>query len=105
MAQAYALAAANRSAEGLALLGFLPISGNESSMSELDVLIMRGVLKLYVDDLPTLSWPSPWRKTPTVRLTSRERTPGPPRSSPAAASGRPRWLTSTRPEPRLSGFQ
>ena len=51
MAQAYALAAANRSAEGLAVLGFLPVSGNDASMSELDVLIMRGVLKLYVDDL------------------------------------------------------
>ena len=51
MAQAYALAAANRSAEGLAVLGFLPVSGNDASMSELDVLIMRGVLRLYVDDL------------------------------------------------------
>ncbi len=51
MAQAYALAAANRSAEGLAVLGFLPVSGHDASMSELDVLIMRGVLRLYVDDL------------------------------------------------------
>ena len=33
------------------MLGFLPVSGNEASMSELDALIMRGVLKLYVDDL------------------------------------------------------
>jgi len=49
--QAYALAVANRSPEGLAVLGFLPVSGNEASKSELDVLIMRGVLKLYVDDL------------------------------------------------------
>jgi DNA-binding CsgD family transcriptional regulator len=51
-AQAYAFAAAGRSPEGLAVLGFLPISGNAASMSELDALIMRGMLQLYVDDLP-----------------------------------------------------
>ena len=50
-AQAYALAAAGRSREGLTLLGFLPISGNEVRLSELDALIMRGMLKVYVDDL------------------------------------------------------
>jgi DNA-binding CsgD family transcriptional regulator len=50
-AQAYAFAAAGRSPEGLAVLGFLPISGNAASMSELDALIMRGMLQLYVDDL------------------------------------------------------
>lgn len=51
-AQAYAFAAAGRSPEGLEVLGFLPASANEVSMSDLDVLIMRGILKLYVDDLP-----------------------------------------------------
>ena len=33
------------------MLGFLPVSGNEASRRQLDALIMRGVLKLYVDDL------------------------------------------------------
>jgi DNA-binding CsgD family transcriptional regulator len=51
-AQAYALAAASRGAEGLAALGFLPVSGNEVPMPETDALIMRGMLKVYVDDLP-----------------------------------------------------
>jgi ATP/maltotriose-dependent transcriptional regulator MalT len=51
-AQAYALAAASRSPEGLAMLGFLPVSGNEVPISETDALIMRGMLKVYVDDLP-----------------------------------------------------
>jgi hypothetical protein len=51
-AQAYAFAAASRSVEGLDRLDFLAISGSEASMSELDALIMRGMLKLYVDDLP-----------------------------------------------------
>jgi DNA-binding CsgD family transcriptional regulator len=51
-AQAYALAAASRSPEGLAVLGFLPVSGNEAPISETDALIMRGMLKVYVDDLP-----------------------------------------------------
>ena len=51
-AQAYAFAAAGRSPEGLAALGFLPVSGNEVPMSETDALIMRGMLKVYVDDLP-----------------------------------------------------
>jgi DNA-binding CsgD family transcriptional regulator len=51
-AQAYAFAAAGRSPEGLAALGFLPASGNEVLLAETDALIMRGMLKLYVDDLP-----------------------------------------------------
>jgi DNA-binding CsgD family transcriptional regulator len=50
-AQAYGLAAAGRSREGLAVLGFLPGPGSEVQMYELDVLIMRGMLKLYSDDL------------------------------------------------------
>ena len=51
-AQAYAFAAAGRTPEGLAVLGFLPVSGNEVPMAETDALIMRGMLKVYVDDLP-----------------------------------------------------
>jgi DNA-binding CsgD family transcriptional regulator len=50
-AQAYAFAAAGRSPEGLATLDFLPVSGNEVPVAESDALIMRGMLKLYVDDL------------------------------------------------------
>lgn len=49
-AQAYGLASAGRSPEGLRVLGFLPVAGSE--VSETDALIMRGMLKLYVDDLP-----------------------------------------------------
>jgi DNA-binding CsgD family transcriptional regulator len=51
-AQAYAFAAASRGPEGLAALGFLPASGSEVPMAETDALIMRGMLKVYVDDLP-----------------------------------------------------
>jgi DNA-binding CsgD family transcriptional regulator len=51
-AQAYAFAAAGRSPEGLAALGFLPASGSEVPMAETDALIMRGMLKVYADDLP-----------------------------------------------------
>ncbi|MGD0603070.1 MAG: AAA family ATPase [Streptosporangiaceae bacterium] len=51
-AQAYAFASAGRSPEGLAVLGFLPASGNEVPISETDALIMRGMLKVYSDDLP-----------------------------------------------------
>jgi DNA-binding CsgD family transcriptional regulator len=51
-AQAYAFAAAGRSPEGLAVLGFLPVPGNEVPLSGTDGLIMRGMLKVYVDDLP-----------------------------------------------------
>jgi DNA-binding CsgD family transcriptional regulator len=50
-AQAYAFGAAGRSPEGLAVLGFLPVSGNEVPVSETDALIMRGMLRVYVDDL------------------------------------------------------
>jgi DNA-binding CsgD family transcriptional regulator len=50
-AQAYAFAAAGRSAEGLDVLDFLPDSGNEVPVSETDPLIMRGMLSVYLDDL------------------------------------------------------
>ena len=49
-AQAYALASAGRSLEGLSVLDFLPMAGSE--VGETDALIMRGMLKVYVDDLP-----------------------------------------------------
>jgi DNA-binding CsgD family transcriptional regulator len=51
-AEAYALAAARRVPDGLAVLGFLPGPGNEVPMAETDALIMRGMLKVYADDLP-----------------------------------------------------
>jgi DNA-binding CsgD family transcriptional regulator len=50
-AQAFAFAAANRSQQGLAVLGFLPVSGQEALTDQTDALIMRGMLKVYVDDL------------------------------------------------------
>ena len=50
-AQAYALAAAGRSLDGLAVLDFVPISGNVVPTSQTDALTMRGMLKVYVDDL------------------------------------------------------
>ena len=50
-AQAYAFGAGGRSSEGLAVLGFLPESGNAVPMSETDALIMRGILEVYTDDL------------------------------------------------------
>ena len=50
-AQASAFAAATRGPEGLAVLGFLPASGNEVPRRETDALIMRGMLKVYLDDL------------------------------------------------------
>jgi len=50
-AQAYAFAAAGRSAEGLDVLDFLPDSGSEAPVSETDPLIMRGMLSVYLDDL------------------------------------------------------
>ena len=50
-AQAYAFAAAGRSAEGLGVLDFLPDSANEVGVSETDPLIMRGRLSVYLDDL------------------------------------------------------
>src|ERR1700677_4618777 len=51
-AQAYAFAAASRTPEGLDVLSFLPVSGNEVPIPETDALIMRGMLRVYVDDLP-----------------------------------------------------
>jgi DNA-binding CsgD family transcriptional regulator len=51
-AQAYAFAAASLGPQGLDTLGFLPGSANEVPMPETDALIMRGMLKVYVDDLP-----------------------------------------------------
>jgi ATP/maltotriose-dependent transcriptional regulator MalT len=50
-AQAYTLGKAGRVPEGLTVLNFLPSSGNEVPMIEIDALIMRGMLELYVDDL------------------------------------------------------
>jgi DNA-binding CsgD family transcriptional regulator len=50
-AQAFAFAGANRSPEGLAALGFLPVSGSAVPQFQADALIMRGMLKVYVDDL------------------------------------------------------
>jgi DNA-binding CsgD family transcriptional regulator len=51
-AQAYGFAADSRSREGLAELEFLPVSGNEVPLAETDALIMRGMLEVYVDELP-----------------------------------------------------
>jgi DNA-binding CsgD family transcriptional regulator len=50
-AEAYALGNAGRGYEGIRVLGFLPASGNDVSMLEIDALIMRGMVKVYVDDL------------------------------------------------------
>ena len=50
-AQAYAFAAAGRSPEGLDVLDFLPDSGNEVPASDIDALIMRGMLNVYFDNL------------------------------------------------------
>ncbi|MGA3221650.1 MAG: AAA family ATPase [Acidimicrobiales bacterium] len=51
VAQAFAMSAAGRSPDGLAVLGLLPASGNEVQAAATDAVIMRGMLKLYVDDL------------------------------------------------------
>ena len=51
VAQAFALSAAGRSPDGLAALDLPPASGNEVQAAATDALIMRGMLKLYVDDL------------------------------------------------------
>ncbi len=51
VAQAFAMSAAGRSPDGLAVLGLLPPSGSDVQAAATDALIMRGVLKLYVDDL------------------------------------------------------
>ena len=50
-AQAYTLAAAGRVPEGRAVLDFLPAAGAEVALAETDALIMRGMLKVYADDL------------------------------------------------------
>jgi DNA-binding CsgD family transcriptional regulator len=49
--QAFAFGADGRSPEGLAVLSFLAVSGNEVPIAETDALIMRGILKMYSDDL------------------------------------------------------
>jgi DNA-binding CsgD family transcriptional regulator len=49
--QAFAYSAAGRSHEGLAVLDFLPDSASEVALVETDALIMRGILRVYVDDL------------------------------------------------------
>jgi DNA-binding CsgD family transcriptional regulator len=51
VAQAFALSAAGRSRDGLAMLELPPASGNEVQAAATDALIMRGTLKLYIDDL------------------------------------------------------
>jgi DNA-binding CsgD family transcriptional regulator len=50
-AQAYAFGNTGRGHEGIAVLGFLPTSANDVPMLEFDALIMRGIVKVYVDDL------------------------------------------------------
>jgi len=50
-AQAYSLGKAGQVAEGLTVLDFLPPSANDVPRTEIDALIMRGMLKVYVDDL------------------------------------------------------
>jgi len=49
--QAYAFAADGRSPEGFAVLSFLPAAGNEVPLTSTDALIMRGIVKVYSDDL------------------------------------------------------
>jgi DNA-binding CsgD family transcriptional regulator/tetratricopeptide (TPR) repeat protein len=51
VAQAFALSAAGRSADGLAALDLLPASENEVQAAATDAVIMRGMLKLRIDDL------------------------------------------------------
>jgi DNA-binding CsgD family transcriptional regulator len=51
VAQAFAMSAARRSPDGLAALASLPASGNEVQAAATDAVIMRGMLKLSVDDL------------------------------------------------------
>jgi DNA-binding CsgD family transcriptional regulator len=50
-AQAYTLGMSGQVPEGLAVLDFLPASGNDAPRSQVDALIMRGMLQLYADDL------------------------------------------------------
>jgi DNA-binding CsgD family transcriptional regulator len=51
VAQAFAMSSAGRSPDGLVVLGLLPERGNEVLAAATDALIMRGMLKLYSDDL------------------------------------------------------
>jgi tetratricopeptide (TPR) repeat protein len=51
VAQAFALSAAGRSADGLAALDSLPAPENEVQAAATDAMIMRGMLKLRIDDL------------------------------------------------------
>jgi DNA-binding CsgD family transcriptional regulator len=50
-AQALALASAGRSVEGLDRLAFLPAAGPEVPLGATDALVMRGMLKVFTDDL------------------------------------------------------
>jgi DNA-binding CsgD family transcriptional regulator len=50
-AHAYALGQAGQVSQGLTALSFLPPSGNDVSRTQIDALIMRGILEVYVDDL------------------------------------------------------
>jgi DNA-binding CsgD family transcriptional regulator len=50
-AQAYSLGTAGQVAEGLTVLNCLPPAANDVPRTEIDALIMRGMLKVYVDDL------------------------------------------------------
>jgi hypothetical protein len=50
-AEAYSLANAGRAPQGLEQLGFLPTTGSKVPLVEIDPLIMRGMLKIYADDL------------------------------------------------------
>ena len=50
-AEAYSLANGGRLPEGLEALGFLPDAGSEVPLVEIDPLIMRGIVKIYADDL------------------------------------------------------
>jgi len=50
-ATAYSLANAGRTSEGLEQLDFLPVTGGEVPLTEIDALIMRGTVEIYADDL------------------------------------------------------
>jgi DNA-binding CsgD family transcriptional regulator len=50
-AHAYSLGKAGQAAEGLTVLDFLPPSANDVPRTQIDALIMRGMLKVYADDL------------------------------------------------------
>ena len=50
-AEAYSLATAGRSSEGLEKLTFLPVAASEVPLVDIDPLIMRGILEMYTDDL------------------------------------------------------